>query len=511
MSKAHVTPLENDTKPESERYAVAVNHQGGVPTAHVMALENGDTKPESLIYSSAVTHKTEVSDEKAPEAVGSMFDMQPQFVNYGRVVLDLIMVILLVLVVISDIGTHAKRPGMSLNIHAMPIYKKIDIKLGDIWTKAMQDDTHTTDLMKVTAFQTDVAAKCNTIRKHPLCVCVAAAGSSMSINKNCMLKYPQPSVTVDWNIGTVSSAMILWFVASLATSVGTLSYIETRITRVPGTEQIIFSQYHTAILVSYVLLTLTAIFLPMITTAIQFSDTTAPYKYMDSLFNMLGWSLVAFASLAIFNWQTFVRYFHWSVHDEDDPKLETVQWERTSVNNFIVYVHLLFAAPAIAMVLHLTQQWTDYSTIVNTTLILSTIFAVDGFSSEMSNHWSREAQHDDTRKRENKPTLSPENIANLHMRLGLIRMFAWIINLIMLVLLFTLAYPIEVEQQKINSAIFVVIVVAYAAVFLAPDLVREFTDRISFNSINFRLYGDFVVRAMTLFFVWRASVAERSA
>jgi uncharacterized membrane protein len=79
-----------------------------------------------------------------------------------------------------------------------------------------------------------------------------------------------------------------------------------------------------------------------------------------------------------------------------------------------------------------------------------------------------------------------------------------------LVLLFTLAYPIEVEQQKTNSAIFVVIVVAYGAVFLAPDLVREFTDRVSFNSIQFRLYGDFIVRAMALFFVWRASVSERA-
>jgi hypothetical protein len=173
-------------------------------------------------------------------------------------------------------------------------------------------------------------------------------------------------------------------------------------------------------------------------------------------------------------------------------------------------VHLLVSAPAIAMILHMTQQWTEYSTIINTTLVLSTIFAVDAFSAEMSNYWSSHAQDSAPKPHETTHDESTgKKISNMHMRLGLIRMFAWVINVVMILLLFTLAYPIEVEHQKTNSAIFVVIVVAYGAVFLAPDLVREFTDRVSFNSIQFRLYGDCVVRAMTLFFVWRASVVER--
>jgi hypothetical protein len=194
-----------------------------------------------------------------------------------------------------------------------------------------------------------------------------------------------------------------------------------------------------------------------------------------------------------------------------------------SVNNLILYVHLLVSAPAIAMIIHLTQKWTEINSITNTTLVLSTIFAVDGFSAELANYWN----HHTTYEAYNTPTyaegpvgpdaspgstpedLRKQQVNDTHTRLGIIRMFAWVINLIMIVLLFSLAYPIEVEQQKTNSAIFVVVVVLYGAVFLAPDLAREFTQRMSFNSIQFRLYGDFVVRAMALFFVWRASVTQR--
>ena len=447
-------------------------------------------------------------EQIAPSHLRDMFSMQPQFVNYGRVALDMIMVILLVLVVISDVGTGSKLAGKSLNVHAMPVYIKGDINAGDIWTEAMDDSSNTDDAMKVADFQTKVAAKCTGITTHPLCMCVAASGSSLTITKNCLLKHPQPSITKDWNIGTVSSAMILWFVASLAASVGTLSYIETHILRDDGPAVSTHTKYNIYVIFSYVFLTICALVLPLISTSWQFNDKAEPGKYMESYVNMMTWSLIAFVSLGLFNYKTLMRYFLYSsVFENGEPDLHIVEWERASVNNFIIYVHLLVSAPAIAMVLHLTQQWTDYSTIVNTTLILSTIFAVDAFSSEMSNYWASAAQD----KQHTSEQSSKEDTANMHMRLGLIRMFAWVINLIMLVLLFTLAYPIEVEQQKINSAIFVVIVVAYGAVFLAPDLVREFTNRISFNSINFRLYGDFVVRAMTLFFVWRASAFDRSA
>ena len=465
----------------------------------------------------SVLDKVDVPDNKTtepadPETSG-IFSMQPVFVNYGRVALDVVMLILLAFFVVNEVKTASKLAGKSINVHAMPIYIKGDIKVGDLWKTAM-DLKDTTDALRVAAFQTEIAAACTGITTHPLCSCVAASGSSKTITQNCLLKYPQPSVTMDWNVGTISSAMIMWFVASLAASIGTLSYIETHITRAEQDKKVVYTKYNIWIVGLYVFLTIGAIVAPIISTSVLFSDTASSQKYFDSLWNMQTWSLIAIVSLGLFNCKTLLRYFSFSIVSDGTPdakEKQIIEWERASVNNFIIYVHLLVSAPAIAMVLHLTQQWTDYSTIVNTTLILSTIFAVDAFSAEMSNYWASVAQDEHTHHHHGKEVKSKEEIANMHMRMGLIRMFAWVINLVMLVLLFTLAYPIEVEQQKINSAIFVVIVVAYGAVFLAPDLVREFTSWISFNSINFRLYGDFIVRAMTLFFVWFASARDRSA
>ena len=458
-----------------------------------------------------------VSENPVQVSTGDILEKQPLYINYGRVLLDLIMAVLLIFVVSSGFR-HETETSKAMPIYtaktsgAMPIYIKTDIKVGDMWTEASKDETEST--AKVEKFKKAVALKCDKVQRHPLCMCVAASGTSEVHTKSCLLKFSQPSAIENWNVGTMSAALILWFLASLATSVGTLPYIDTYVTFVDS-KKIPILTWNRCLVVVYCCITLSAIIVPFITTAALFPGEQ---MHQASLVNMLYWSVLALAFLGIYNWETVTCFIRWSEGEKNDPTHSLLKWQHASVNNFILYVHLLVSAPAIAMVLHMTQQWTEYSTIINTTLVLSTIFAVDAFSAEMGNYWSTEVDtknhvthlHHGKHDYAHGDADTKKNVAEMHMRLGLIRMFAWVINLVMLVLLFTLAYPIEVENQKTNSAIFVVIVVAYAAVFLAPDLVREFTDRVSFNSIQFRLYGDFVVRAMTLFFVWRASIAEIS-
>ena len=445
--------------------------------------------------------------EKGADNVPDILINQPVYMNYGRVALDALMAVILIFVITSDPVAKSDLDNKQfLHVHEVPIYIKHDIPVGDIWAKAQLATGLKTDEEKLAEFKKHLAVECLTIELHPLCKCVADSGTSTIQTKNCLLQNPQPSVTSDWNVGTVSSAMILWFVASLATSVGTLPFIETYMTRLPDTTVTII-QYNKWLVATYCILVVCSLVLPIITTAAMFQGKA---KWMESLMNMLMWSACALISLGVYNYKTVACFMGYSVDDKSDHQGVLKNWQRASVNNFILYVHLLVSAPAIAMILHMTQQWTEYSTIINTTLVLSTIFAVDAFSAEMSNYWSSHAQDSAPKPHETPHDGSTDKkISNMHMRLGLIRMFAWVINVVMILLLFTLAYPIEVEHQKTNSAIFVVIVVAYGAVFLAPDLVREFTDRVSFNSIQFRLYGDCVVRAMTLFFVWRASVVER--
>jgi hypothetical protein len=224
--------------------------------------------------------------------------------------------------------------------------------------------------------------------------------------------------------------------------------------------------------------------------------------------------------ISAYNSDTILGYLTW-VESSDYNKSEAIlEHKKMSVHNWILYAHLLVSAPAIAMVIHINQSWTEYNTILNTTFILSSMFAVDGFSAELANYWICKCHVlQEGLGGVTEPLLSldlnPEqqqrvvDVQHLNKRLGLVRLFTWATNSVLLLLLFTVAYPLEVEHGRTSSALFIVLVIMFAAVFLIPDLVREFTQTVSFNNIQFRLYGDFVLRCLVLFFVWRSSVSER--
>ncbi|KAJ1466983.1 hypothetical protein T484DRAFT_3632196 [Baffinella frigidus] len=440
----------------------------------------------------------------------------PNWVNYGRVFVDVVMAMILIFVVTADIGRSKSLPGAPIHVHEMPVCLKHDMDFSFMWQEAHKDTALSTGAAKVGKFNALVAVECASIETHPMCVCIAAnTANDTIVAKNCLLQNPTPSVISDWNIGAVSSAMIIWFLASLATSVGTLPIINSYVSLVsaedPSATGVVI-KWNRYVIGMYLFTTLSAIIIPVIVTAVQFPGSA---KHMQSLWGMLMWSGFALGILGSYNCHTIIRYLGYGVvpstsvheHERNDTTLLHM-----SLNNWILYMHLLVSAPAIAMVLHLTQQWTEFHTILNTTLVLSTIFAVDAFVVEMANFWvhriTKTSLHTSDDARTDEKTRETQD---LHSRLGLIRLFSWVINAVMLLLLFTLAYPLEIEQNNsTSSAIFVVVVIAFAAVFLAPDLVREFTDQVAFNSIQFRLYGDFMMRALVLFFVWRASVLERT-
>jgi hypothetical protein len=454
--------------------------------------------------------------------------IQPSLVNYGRVLLDVVMVGLLVLVVAADVRLNSTDPAMSIHVHEVPIYLKQGVDFRTMWAKA-HDSTDLDDAAKLQSFQTPAAMECATITTHPMCVCIRDSMYMLDA-KNCLLQHPIPSRNMDWNVASVSAALVLWFLASLATSIGTLPFINSYVTHeggAEGTEKHTVVAWHRFVVASYGLITIAALTAPMLVIAIQFPGSK---PHMDSLFNMLMWSVLAVISIATYNYATITGYLSWTKVKNGENEVEATQ-TTMSVHNFILYVHLLVSAPAIAMIIHINQSWTEHHTILNTTLVLSTIFAVDGFSAEMANYWTSKAKDADIKLREKQATAgvkmgqigpytsSPstkeeeeaaKKIDEMHTRLGLVRLFAWTVNAVMLLLLFSLAYPLEIEHQRTNSALFVVVVIMFAAVFLAPDLVREFTQRISFNNIQFRLYGDFVLRCLVLFFTWRSSITERT-
>lgn len=455
------------------------------------------------------------------ESLTGMKYTRPQLVNYVRVVIDVILVILLLFVVVANVKESSDDPRMVLQLYQVPVYLKRPVDYHTMFADATEVTT-LDDAAKLLKFQVPAAAACVGAELHPMCTCISNASYLLDA-KNCLLQNPIPSQLSNWNVGSVSSALVLWFTASLATSVGTLPFITTYVSSGGVKTENTVVTWHRVVVVLYVLLTISALVLPFCVLGYEFGNST---PHMEAMGNILMWSLLAIASLSLYNHRTIVGYLSWTILDGEN-KGKTASGHLTmAVHNFILYVHLLVAAPAIAMILHINQGWTEYHTIVNTTLVLSTIFAVDAFSAEMANFWNSKASRDEEIELK---TLSDQQSAgseiptetlqqredrkkkasDLNMRLGLVRLFAWIVNATMLLLLFTIAYPLAIDHQRISSALFVVIVVMITAVFLAPDLVREFTQRISFNNIQFRLYGDFALRCLVLFFTWRGSVMIR--
>ena len=458
-------------------------------------------------------------------------NLQPTYLNYARVVLDFLLVAALIIFVFAFAPSRHEASGNFFRSHQVPIYTKNDFDMRTLYDNAERDNSD--DAAKIQAFKTSITAMCTapvpdatvvTIDSHPMCVCILGS-TALSQMRTCLLTEPMPSKYSDWNVASVSTALILWFLASLATSIGTLPFISRyNVTTIDGTYDTIH-KWNKWIVISCAALTLLALSVPLFYSLIFFESDPL---HVQSYFNLAMWSFISIAFCYVYNYKTVMVYWHCfkegfeSAEDND----EKVHFKITTIKNFFLYLHFLVAAPAIAMVLHLTQKWAEYHTIVNTTVILSTIFAVDGFAAEMSNYWNYRTSQREKHFIKNYPEKDNDgtevatasnaardklkadhkaDTARMHTRLGLIRLFAWVVNAVMLLLLLTLAYPVEVEGQKHNSAIFVVVVVTISGVFLFPDLIREFTDNIAWNSIQFRLYGDLLLRCLTFFFVWQAS------
>ena len=489
------------------------------------------------------------------------------WVDCIRVCLDFGMTLLLFIVIISDIEANA-HPGhallasnethfhKTLHIHEMPIYLKTDISLGPMWTESLKAPEGT----ELADFKERVRGACQnrsiefstgpTLEEHPMCVCILAAVDEKE-TKNCMLKNPIPSESHNWTLTSFSSAAALWFLASLAMSVGTLPYVRTYMawsfpadsTQAAGPgasaspQKTLVYKHHDVLVYIFIFIDLCMIAVPLIVTGIQFPQNQ---PHIMSVLQMLMWGLIGLVSVGAYNWTTLTGFitFHATETTGEGDRTNYADRKHMSSKNWIVYSHLLVSAPAIAVILHLTQQWMEYHTIINTTLIFSAIFAVDGFSHEMANYWldqtyvSAKAMHEgpagpqemphssalaglqDTHQADSAatPVTAQEvNVKGMHTSLGMIRLFSIAVNAVLLLLLYTLAYPLTVEEDKPASPIFVIVVIVYTGIFLLPDLAREFTHMVSFSAIEFRQYGDFFVRALTLLYVWRASVADQVA
>ena len=229
---------------------------------------------------------------------------------------------------------------------------------------------------------------------------------------------------------------------------------------------------------------------------------------------MFMWGFIAVVWVGAYNIQTFYQYFMYLTYNDganDDTKDQTyiVISKIQSIDHGIFYINLLVSAPAMATVVHLTLGWTEYSTIINTTLLISTMFAVDAFSAEMVNYWTYHRSAPSETNKIFKVVDERKKEQDLDIPLGMIRLTAFAVNSMLGFLFITLSYPISSAYKDSNSAVFVIFVLAFAGMLVIPDLLREFTNKIPFNSMPFRRLGDLMVRTLVLVFVYRASTNGR--
>jgi hypothetical protein len=444
------------------------------------------------------------------------------WVHYVRVALDVVLLIMLV-VVVAVVAVQDGDASRVMHIHEVPVYLKSNLEIGKAYQEAVA--LFTEESRQHESLVGKIHDLCgDDLTAHPMCQCIS---SSMSLveAKNCMLQKPIPAVYSDWNIATVSSPLFLWFISSTATSVGSMPFISTYIST-PWNEHAGTSTtvaVHSAAIVSFYLIMASCTFIVPICYNLFLFGVDA--DHWGSLANIYTWGVVAMVSLGAYNLQT-IRDYVTFFRTDSKKAIDGVHSHHVSVSNWMVYVHLLISAPAIAVILHMAQRWNEYGTLVNTTLLLSIIFAVDAFSAEMANYWAHFLVAGDElgrfdlsqadkeirdQNRANGDTVSPpcEHVDEWHLKLGLIRLFAWIINAVLMGLLYSLSYPVDLDSSTSDNAIYILILVVYAAVFLLPDLMREFTHLVSFNLIQFRMYGDLLMRTLILMYIWRASSTGR--
>ena len=465
--------------------------------------------------SDVMVNELQVVDEDDGTGVGvEKTAVKASFLDYTRVVLDFIL--LLVLMVAMATGLNGKIDDLTtaMHLHEVPVYLKSQLPMGDLWGKAV-DENKDDDGGVLLTFQTDAAVECVSITDHPMCVCISGATTRAEAN-NCLLREPVPAMYSDWNRSAVSYALFIWFSSAFAASVGTLPWTysyESQDATIEIRSKIITWSYAT-------LCGLTVL-LPILCTAFSFIDSG---PHWGGLFSIFMWGWIAIACVGSYNCETLYQYFIFATYPKpvkgevNGRGVTTVNTnialsKMQSIVHYIFYINLLVSAPAIATVLHLTLGWAEYSTIINTTLLISTMFAVDAFSAEMVNYWTYQNAIPASEALDPKvfamPAANTSVIRDLDVPMGMIRLTTFAVNSALCLLFKTLAYPVSDPFQESNNAVFIILILSFVGMLLLPDLLREFTHRISFQSTQFRLFGDMTIRTLVVFFVWRMSMSGR--
>jgi hypothetical protein len=365
-----------------------------------------------------------------------------------------------------------------------------------------------------------IKAQCDNLQ-HPACMEPIVKTNMIDV-RNSLLNNPLPFKYTERYALSIGVPLAVWFGTSLIASIMNQFYQPKLFHDVGEKSRDNAHNFWRWAPIAYLPMVLVGVLYVVLSNSFVTTDEYNAWENFGAAWTGILFSLLPLVWMIAFQWQTFVKIglAYWAKGEKNSGEENAQQDfynQKTSKsavaqtrNNFVFYTHLLVAAPSIGYLLCLSQDWLDTHVLWNTIFLLSALFALDGFSAQVAVFWAHLSQNPTapllgplTEKQMNKGlTLEDEKHNDIHKAFGIIRLFCWISEAVIILLFFTLRHPVSMENLALHKGIFVVVLVGLGFQFLLPDLVREFTDLVSFNAVGSRRWGDFFFRAAATIYFW---------
>lgn len=390
------------------------------------------------------------------------------WMRIGRLLIDVVLFATIVgLLGHHKIYTEAAVDGAYTNdISNLYLSDKID--LGTLYNKYIGEDGEAKPKIAWDAntnsslFYKDM--NCSHTPTQEMCICVAHATSWKTV-QNCLLQKSVPLIKRPMYYLSMLSVVLLWFGFSTASAL--MMYDDKSGSNAPQIKYIKFIGVGVA---------LAALIASMV-----FAGSVNITGYMVT-------QIILFCSTLVFvvipHYDRFIVLFSEEQNTKQDNKL---YYDITSTQQFVFYSLLLLAIPSVVTVLHITHHWYDSEMLLNSAFLLIVVVCVDAFSMHLTTHWESNMIH-----------LNHDTEVSV----GVIKMFAWMINVVCVYLLITVNYPTIIDEPMLAYGLFAVMIIFLVFTFIIPDLVREFSHVYTMYALNFRRWGELMLRFVALVYIF---------
>lgn len=322
------------------------------------------------------------------------------------------------------------------------------------------------------------ALQCSSITGHEMCTCVGAA-TSWKETRSCLINQPFPMQLHSQHHISLLAVVVVWF--------GTMCGASWMINGFEAGVEMCSNRQHSwmpKFTFATGLLVAVGTFVAGLVLGCL-NDGSENYLLLYSVFWLV--TVVTFGTL---HYEKFERV--WKIVSTTKPGSSTDNklefYESQTTREFLFYFCLLIAAPAMVIVLHLSHHWYDFDQLANSIFIVMGIVSVDAFVMHLTTHWE----------------MSPHWVNLNHsktVRVGVIKMFGWIVNVVSVYLLITINYPSIVDEPIFSYGLYAMFLLFLGLTIVLPDIVREFTHVYTLHALKFRIWGEFILRGGAIIYV----------